>query len=524
MQFSKRYFNERTLFYTVLVIMCLPALTMKYFLTLDGPSHLYNSVVIRELLLGKSPLITYFYEFNPVITPNWTGHFIMAVLGLVFNGWMTEKIFILLYLALLPLSFRYLVLSVAPGNRNLSYLIFPFSYTFLFQCGFFNFCLAFILMFFTAGWWYRRQERLNAGNLIILALLLGVTWFSHSIVFAVTGAMLGLLTLASCIKENKSLKMFVAALIRRWAALLLAAVPAIVLMIHFLAGTNVNSPGVEVTKTELWLWLLYVKPLVVSNTDKEYVVTTLFTAVYLAIIIYTIIRRIRLIRTSSFVEAFEVSDGVLLLSLFALVLLFTVPANSGAGVMSDRLVAIFFMTWVTWLALQPLSGWLHKAVTGSTLVLTLVLLAGHFQAFSHFSGRAESFRRLSGYIGKEAIVLPVNWTGSWNLGHAAGYIGTDKPMVLLDNYETITTWFPLQWKAEGFPKVLMGNREWVEDTWWYSNHKSHEIRRIDHVVLYGRTERLDEPGKADLKKVLFDQYYLAYRSPDGFFLLFTLRK
>jgi hypothetical protein len=533
MRVSHRYFNERTLFFTAVAVMCIPALTLKYFLTLDGPSHLYNASVIRELLFGKSQLIAAAYQLNPVTTPNWTGHLILALLGSVFSGWFTEKIFILLNLVLLPVSFRYFVGSVAPGNRNLSCLSLPFSYTFLFQCGFFNFCLAFIIMFLTAGWWYRRQERPGAVNIIALSILLTISFFSHPVVFAFTGALLGMLMIASCAKESSTVKEFLLKVLQRAALLLLASLPSLALMGLFLTRTTVESPGIPVPKSEMWQWLLQVRPLLLFNITKESEVSTWFNIVWITIIGFTLYRRIGRVREErragtgflpSVIKAFEISDSILLLAVFAFILYFTVPYNSGAGVMSDRLVAVFFIIWVLWLALQPLTRWVRMFVVTATLTLTMILLIEHYPSFRHFSQRAQEFEKASGYIGDETIVLPVNWEQSWLLGHSSGYLADGKRIVLLDNYEAITSWFPVCWKIRGFPEIRLGDRTYIADTWWYGADKQGDPRTIDYVVIYGNTAQLEEPVKADLKKVLEEQYRLAYRSQSGFIEVFTLKQ
>ncbi|MBK8416653.1 MAG: hypothetical protein IPL22_20360 [Bacteroidetes bacterium] len=45
------------------------------FLTVDGPAHLYNATIIREMLTGDQSLYALFFKFNEQLVPNWSGHF-----------------------------------------------------------------------------------------------------------------------------------------------------------------------------------------------------------------------------------------------------------------------------------------------------------------------------------------------------------------------------------------------------------------------------------------------------------------
>gem|GEM_PF-4258636 len=49
------------LFSFLLFLNLIPILLLKYFVTLDGPSHLYNANLIKHLLLNTPPYITISY-------------------------------------------------------------------------------------------------------------------------------------------------------------------------------------------------------------------------------------------------------------------------------------------------------------------------------------------------------------------------------------------------------------------------------------------------------------------------------
>ncbi len=102
---------ESYFFWVVVLFTLLPVLTTKYFITLDGPSHLYNANLIKELLLGKNQLIKDLFQFNPIPVPNWSGHFIMAFFCWLFPAFIAEKLLLVIYLVFTPLFFRRIVLN-----------------------------------------------------------------------------------------------------------------------------------------------------------------------------------------------------------------------------------------------------------------------------------------------------------------------------------------------------------------------------------------------------------------------------
>jgi len=531
MNIKKILLNEKAFFCLIVLLNAIPVLSLKFFLTLDGPAHLYNGNIIKDLIVGNSPLINSLYEFNPVITPNWSGHFILAVLSLVFNGFITEKIFILLYLIFLPVSFRYLTNAISPSSRNLSYLIFPFSYAFLFECGFFNFCIAFIFMFFTLGYWYKNSEKPKIYHVIILCLLLTVTFFSHILIYGFLGAVLLLLMIGSCIRDFKGLKVFAGCILEKSLILFIAALPSLILLIQFLISIKFESTYEKYPFDVLLKWIIKVRPLILFNFEKESLITIFFIFIYLSALLYTVIIRVKSIASRqlhgghflfSLKQGIVVSDVILLFSFFLLTLFFIIPNSASAGMMSDRLCVGFFIFLIIWLAIQPYRKWFSYIIIVSTLVLHFSILITHYPSYKGLSNIANEIYKTSEYVKDESIVVSVNLTDNWMLGHSADYMGADKAIVLY-NYEAFYKWFPLRWNKDNIPDLLIGDRQTIKSIWWYSNPNSAIKRKVDYVMLFGSTGLLYEPNMQELKYVLYENYNLIYKSSDSYILLFELK-
>jgi hypothetical protein len=529
---KKLLLKENMFFYIILVLNTFPVLLVKYFYTIDGPSHFYNATLIKDLILGNSPLVTSLYKFNSMIPPNWTGHFIFSILSLFFNAALTEKIFTLLFIIFLPVSFRYLVKTISPSTRTLSYLIFPFTYTYLYEAGFFNFCISFIFLFLSLGYWYKHEGKFHIRQILLLSFLLILTFFSHILVFAVLEMLIVLITIGNELKENNNRKLLFANLFRRLSVLILASIPALILMINFFLKITPHSSNERFSSHELWMWVTNVKPLVLFNFTVESKISHYFALIYLAIFLYSVILRIKKIyenraENTSFILAIRdslfVTDLILLASFFILALLFLIPDGASAGMMSERLCLFFFILWITWLAIQTLPKWFYILIVIATLGVDTYLINAHWPGYKDLSNYACEINKAAQNIRNESIVYKVNWNDHWMLGHITDYLGTDKPIILTNNYEAELKWFPLVYKDKNLPKFIFDDQQFVKGISWGSNSDSSRVRKIDYIFIFGNILKLDEPKFQGLKNGLMKNYSLVYSSTNHAYLLYALK-
>ena len=120
---------EPWLFWAMAAFHLWPVFTSTWFVTLDGPCHVYNARVILDLVL------------NPFPEPNWLGHAIMASLMTVAPAHVAEKIIFMLIIGGTAWAFRRLTLTLSPHRPWLSWLVMPFLLTYTLRMGFINFCL-----------------------------------------------------------------------------------------------------------------------------------------------------------------------------------------------------------------------------------------------------------------------------------------------------------------------------------------------------------------------------------------------
>ena len=191
---------EYRLFCSIILLNVILLFTTKFYPTMDGPSHLYNVEVIKQLIAGNET-IAEFFDINPIAIPNWTGHFLLLLFRFFAPSWLAEKFLISLYIIMLPVSFRMLVRKLS-GSYGLSVLILPFVFNLLFHMGFYNYSLSFIFFFLAGTCWLNTFEKPAFFRYLVCFLFLLLIYFSAILTFFVAGMLLGALTLTSYLKHK----------------------------------------------------------------------------------------------------------------------------------------------------------------------------------------------------------------------------------------------------------------------------------------------------------------------------------
>ena len=83
-------------------------LLFRYAPSLDGPQHLHNAYVLKDLIFGKG-LVRDFYNINQIPVGYWTSHILLSLLTVFFPPWLAETLFLLIYVAGVSLAYRYLL-------------------------------------------------------------------------------------------------------------------------------------------------------------------------------------------------------------------------------------------------------------------------------------------------------------------------------------------------------------------------------------------------------------------------------
>jgi hypothetical protein len=512
--------SQGFLFGLIIAVNSVLMLLVKYYPSMDGPAHLYNSALLPELLFGDNPDLNNYFQISTFPMANWMALFILSFFNLFLPAWMAEKILLLFYLIGISYAFRYLVKQINPEGLGLSFIIFPFIYSFLFHLGFYNYSLSFVMLFFILGFWIKHQAFVSVRVFVLLFFFMGLLYFSALLSFLFAGLSMGLFTLAYFIGkfsfgENKR-KIF-KEIIARLLFLLLASLPWLILIIWFIAKTDFLSTGYQYSINELVKWINDVRCLIVYDYPGDEKLTQQILHILLAFTSISLFLRFSTAKK----KWLQLNDIFLIPLALAILLFFMIPDGSGAGMMSHRYCLMIYMLFIIWFASlkMPLK----------TIRVFVVLIIGFHLGllFKHYNGairdlnkNAVAIEKAEVFIKKNSMVLPVNLSRGWIEPHFSNYLGLDKPLIILQNYQATLSWFPVQWNHKNLPDISLGELREINHFIWPSNPSSSIKRQIDYVFLYGELSDMLNPEWSTLLKELESGYWLIYTSPDNYVKLY----
>jgi hypothetical protein len=512
----RRLLNEKTIFYSLLAFHIFLVCTVKFYPSMDGSCHLYNSNLIINLLNGNSNPIHNFFALNHNIVPNWISFFILVAFNSFLPAWIAEKIFILIYIAGFTISFRLLIKQLSPENISLSIFIFPFAFSFLFHLGFYNYAFSFILLFSTLYYWLKTYKSTSIFKYFILLALLLLTYFSAILTFFFTGLCLGLFIIVFAIKDylkSNEKKQIIKKFFIDFFLLLLISIPGLVLSFLFFKTTIFFPNENHYSYGELLKWLLDIRAIIVFDYPGEQILTRPFFLI--AIIITGISIYTRFFKKGRFLDhnKLQKSDVLIIPVILSLSFLFTIPNGSGAGMMSDRFCLLFYIFFIIWVSSQAV----QKTIKYISIVLIISFHLGHVFKIQNGTIRdlnkdATQIYQSSKYIKENSIILPVNMSDNWIEPHFSNYLGVDKTLIVLENYEATVGWFPVKLNSHKFPNLKLGNADLANSLDWLSNSEIYCSKPVDFVFLYGQTDKINLPELSVLKVKLdkdFNRIYLS---------------
>ena len=164
--------------------------SVKYFVTQDGPSHVYTAVMAGDVLIHRTSVQRAVYHFRWGAIPNWTSTILLAMIASVVGVANAERIMVDICVVAGVLAFRYCARSfgAVPGSFG------PLA-NFLFQTwflwlGFYNLCLGMAFLLVLVGYHIRNGCSVNLKSGAILCITTVIIFFTHLI-----PAALGILTI-----------------------------------------------------------------------------------------------------------------------------------------------------------------------------------------------------------------------------------------------------------------------------------------------------------------------------------------
>lgn len=491
---------EVALLWLMIALALWPVWANAYFLTNDGPCHLYNARVLRDMLLGQETgFYGDWYALNPDIEPNWLNHFLLAAFQLVLSPIVSEKLFLTLYIVGFAHGFRYLARSIFPSNGSLVFLAFPFVFHKVFLMGFFNFSASVVLFFWLVGYWLRHGKQAGWKSRIAMGALMLLLLLAHPVSYCMAMGViafqwLGEVTVTWLSPHREARRPLLGVAL----ATGLVAMPSLCLLLAFLLRQGGQVVASQASFHTLFHSFLELKALVIlQSTEKPF-------PILLSLLIGTWMLagflRIRRLPKGHL--------GILLLFFLSIYAYFTQPEQvGGVGIVADRLQFYPYLIALCWLATQAWPGWLLKGAAVLGVGIWVALFAVRLHSFSLASAAVEEVVSAHTHMRPYTSVLMLSYGPEGRLPHdgdfitkethlfrhIAEYLGTLQPHIILNNYEAHTKWFPLRWKPGRDPYELLsegpGFEGWLP-TVDFENFRNLTGKDVDYVLTWCLTEEL----------------------------------
>ena len=487
---------ERGPSWLIAALFILNALWMLWipcFPTMDGMMHLQTA----HMLFDGAPQGVYCE--NPAPVPNILGHYVLGVFNLFLPALLAERL--LLAVILLTVGLGTWALARSLGKVSpLILLVLPVTVNFMLALGFHNFLLGVGMACFGAAGWFRVQRLTWAGLLGLLAVTL-LLYFTHTMALAMFLVLIGAVEGAVLLGLKERPGAIARSPWQNSTAVLVACLPAVLLVLRF-------SVSQETVLGEVNHWanlrdLIELRSLVLYHEIAEEKFTY---SLKLLIVACGLLAAYGHWRQHGL--RWMATDIPLVVAVALVVFYFFVPDSVGyASYVSIRSQWIALLLVAVWISLQPVPP------IASVPMVVMILLAnqarnGHYSAqMEPIAERCDMMLEISRTLNEGSVVLPVNSDDNWLLTHISSFLVAERDIVLLDNYECATGYFPFIWCPD-LPADLaahLGGRADCMD--WLPGHTMDQRSpRIDHIVLIGYEEQEDHCRWTTLHGVL-DRHY-----------------
>jgi hypothetical protein len=515
---------ESILFYSCLIVTIGILVFCGSFPTLDGPSHIYNADVTNYILSGNK-FISQFYSISRTPSPNFTDHYLLVVIRHIFSFENAGKVLQIVYVVSFTVLFRSLVFAYNPAGIGLTIFSIPFAFNFLYYLGFYNFCLSFPLLFIIVLYYHKNFYAGSSTPVLkkylILELLILLLYFTNGLAFLFSGMLLGLVELRNILWLNRSKTVTPRSIVlKRIIPFVLIWLPGLIMFLVFMSHSRPSIAGEEHTFVELLGWLSQARALIVyTGLESEYI-RWITIALFISIVtglFYRIKNKV----------PFWYPDSVVFLMAFFILLLmfFIIPDGSSVGMMSIRFCIYVFVFFLLWLSMQNN----YKAITWIVSVIVIaahftLLVNDHLPAEQGLEERSEIMKATADYIQPNSIVLDIDVTDNWLYGHFGDYLTSNKPLVIIPNYEPNYGWFATVWNDE-VPQIIYNGNESVPKYCDLPNGKNKQnTQEIQYVFIHGDFNKIQKEDKwSGVKEGLINRYVKAYTSADSSIHLFQLK-
>jgi hypothetical protein len=438
--------SDKITFLVIVLFFAFFFFSYRFFITCDGPAHLYNANLLLNFFNGADPVVSSYFELNAYPVPNWIGHLILAFLNTFLPVEAVEKVFLFIYFIAFIYSFKYLVQSFNKDIGVFALLILPFAMSVFLNAGFYDFCLSFIFLFLSIGFFVRHHQNMSLKKGLMLALFLILLYFSHVTItlFAISFLFLFLVWQIFLEKELLSKEKF-KLIFRNSISLLLVCLPVLIFIFFY---SRLHTPEIKfeyLDNSSLLKMLFNISPLV-GHGPGEFFYTRIYLFILTFLIVFFLVKKYW---SDKIKFKLKKEDVFVIAAIILLIFYFILPdGDTKGGYISARILYLFYLMIFIRVILMDFPNWLKN----DALIVMVVTFYFHVNLNNGGQAKLNKWAKMTveagEFIRPNSVVLPINCSTHWQAVHLPKYLGAKKSIVLLENYEAGHVYFPIVWKSE----------------------------------------------------------------------------
>ncbi len=471
---------EWLLFVIAVAIIVSDIFANKWLLTEDGGSHLYNAVIMKELL-SSDPFIEQHYQLNHLPIPNLLGYVLMLFFNLFVSLSVCDQLIHFLSIAGLCYAFRYLVTQINPAKKYHSWLIFPFVYSVIFNFGFYNYSLGLALCLFCIGMWISMEDKpVNKKRLALLLLCCTLLYFTHMIPFLLLIITAGIRILFFIYKDGIR-KSFI-----KGCLLTVVLLPGFIFYFIFHLTRPSENHITTFPNPEFVIKTLASLNLLIHDLPALDFFLKLFSCILAAAIVTGII--ILVVRRKNIFPAAKnnfIFWGICW-ALMTLLAFITPDGFSGGSIVTIRLLEISSLFMIVWVASGALPTQLFSVLALFALTIGIMQMQYRHKEHEDLNRYAHDVENFAPYVEEGHTGAYLTFVGNWKHLHIGEVLFAEKKCVSLSNYEAFHDYFPVQWNDSLPYNYMVGGLNSFQKpcmNFFWPEHPEKPAKNIDYILL-----------------------------------------
>ena len=438
-----------------------------YFLNCDGPCHLANAKAMLAMwTLPDEDFYTRFFSVSNQPNPNWLSNILLVALLPLVKGAIAEKILVSGYVLLMLVSLDRLLRRIGEGRHLFTMLFLVFIFNNSLAQGFYNFSfsISFFLLLVNSWLGYLEHNR-NLSIVWIFGFML-LTYFSHPVSFGY-----GFFACFSLLLSY-TVSGFFAGDIRRIfkyvLVLILTTLPFLLFFLTFAENSAKHGKIVPAYMPER-LFELVAFDYLINYSSKEVLIVKflggLFTVLFFLVFVFKVVIK----------RNIHKYDGFLLSLLVVFCAFLNLPDKMMGGGLFVMRTGLYLFLITGFCAAYLLPHKLKNILGVIGFIIFLLLVTIRIPIMYAGAQIVKEHTEVSKLITKGSVLLPLNFNKMGKghdgkiladrnevYGHVAQYIGADNKILVLDNYEANTGYFPLNWNSEVNPYIHLNRYRGIE--------------------------------------------------------------